>query len=221
MTELDKKLIEASSAQDVERGSSGLWTVKKLPIVGPEPFDLKTIDGRRVLLPPGVYTSLFCLTESTMLKGGELVMHDFPGELNKHLHFMRQARGDVLITGLGLGCVARGCLANPRVDTVTVIEKSEDVLKLVAPYMPIKGSNLPPALGGPRLNIIHDDAVVWCRKNTQRFDCAWHDLWVPQEDDPHLQQLHMRMICALWETVEFQGAWEFPREFRRIMEKVI
>jgi hypothetical protein len=35
-------------------------------------------------------------------------MNDFPQELKKHLDFVLRARGRVLVTGLGLGCVVRG-----------------------------------------------------------------------------------------------------------------
>jgi hypothetical protein len=212
---LVQQILDAASAQDVESGDSGAWSIKKLPIVGPKPLVVKAPkEGKDIVLPPGVYTSLFCMTEATLMSGGELVMHDFPDELLKHLEFMRRAKGRVLITGLGLGCVARGCAANPNVDTVTVIEKSPDVLKLVAPYMGLTG-NLPAVHGGSKIEIIHADALRWCKENTQRFDCAWHDLWVPNNTDPHLQQLHMKLICRMADRVDFQGAWEFPRQFRR------
>lgn len=202
-----ESILAAARADAIPAGESGLWHVKKYclvkPVIAPGPKGIRQI-------PPGIYTNLHCYTEATMHMLGDLVMQDTPDELRKHLIFMVRAHGKVLITGLGLGCVARGALANPNVTGVVVIEKNLDVLKLVQPYMP----------QDDRLLILHADALEYCKKPTEKFNCAWHDLWVDesQEDAKHLQVLHMEMICDLAGKVEMQGAWEFPKYFRRSME---
>jgi spermidine synthase len=128
-------------------------------------------------------------------------MEDTPFELRKHLQFMLQARGRVLITGLGLGCVIRGCLANPAVEHVTCIENSPDVLKLVAPYMPTE-----------RLSIIEADALEWTALNREPFDCAWHDLWTDRDNgEPHLDLWHTRLIYNCRQQIKRQGAWAYSR----------
>jgi len=209
---LAAKCLEAASAQDVESGESGLWSIDKLPISNPEGLTTDGPKGEEIHLPEGVYTNLWRWTTATLHHGrGELVMHDFPKELRKHLQFMLSAHGRVLITGLGLGCVARGCLANPAVKHVVVVEKSPDVMRLVARYMPRKG-----------LTIVFADALRWCAHNTRRFDCAWHDLWSDEsEGEPHLQLLHAELIRKMMGKASFQGAWELPRWFRRTVEGVI
>jgi spermidine synthase len=146
---------------------------------------------------------------------GDLVMSDTGDELESHLDFMMRAHGDVLVTGLGLGCVARGCLANPFVKRVTVIEKDSCVLRLVAPHMP----------RDPRLRIVHADALqyvdVLCSQPLVRqFDCAWHDLWADDDDEngKALQLMHACMIRDLVyanRVTHFQGGWNLPRWFRR------
>lgn len=205
---LKKQILEAARAGSIPAGESGLWTIKKLSLAKPLfiPYEAKEPSGIGETLPPGHYTSLFCYTSATMMTGGELVMHDFPAELNKHLQFMLTAHGRVLVTGLGLGCVARGLLANPRVRHVVVIEKDGDVLNLVYPHMPKE-----------RLTVIHANALAWVKKEQREpFDCAWHDLWTDEhEGGEHLQVLHSHMMADMCGKVKFQGAWNFPREQRR------
>lgn len=139
---------------------------------------------------------------------GEMVMHDYPQELAKHLDFMLRAHGRVLITGLGLGCVARGCLANPAVKEITVIERDNAVIDLVWPHMP------------QIINLVEADAVQWCKETNEQFDCAWHDLWTDDEKgEPHLQVVHSELLGAMLEKAKLQGAWEFPRWSRRLFKE--
>lgn len=165
------------------------------------------------MLPAGNYTQLFRWTEETLHKIGELVMHDFPDELNTHLNFMLKAHGEVLITGLGLGCVARGCLENPNVKAITVIERDKDVLKLVLPHCFPNHRE--------RVTIIEDDAIEWAKRNVRlgfadKFDCAWHDIWNdPDKKEPHLAILHTRLLMELGKNIPMQGAWAYPREYRK------
>jgi len=139
-------------------------------------------------------------------------MDDSDRELRTHLDFMLRAKGRVLITGLGLGCVVRGCLANPAVEQVTCIERDQSVLKLVAPYMPKT----------PRLEIIKADALKWCEATEEKFDCAWHDLWSdPDKEEPHLQVNHSHLLAMLADKVGYQGAWAFPREQKRLWRECL
>ena len=72
-------------------------------------------------------------------------MSDIPSEvIQMHEEFARYARGRVLIGGLGLGIAARMARANPRVESVTVVELSPEVIRMVSPSTPgveiIRGS---------------------------------------------------------------------------------
>lgn len=203
-------LLSAARAESIPEGWSGLWHVKR----GHVEHDMWTLHNEeRKLLPAGVYTHLFRVTDSTMFNDipGEVVMEDTPFELQMHLDFMMRAHGRVLVTGLGLGCVVRGLLANPHVQHVTCIEKSEHVLSLVQPYMP----------EGERLQIVHDDALQWTARalqNEQPFDCAWHDIWTDRDNgDPMLEKEHAKLIFNCRPHVEWQGAWAFPRVMRRFL----
>ena len=200
--------LEAMRAESVPEGWSGLWLVKKLEISGPT---LSERHGKPVLVQPGVYTFLHRLTDGTLHHEppGVTVMEDTRCELVTHLDFVLRARGKVLVTGLGLGCVVRGLLANPAVEHVTCIENSPDVLRLVGPYMPKE-----------RLTIIQADALEWTALNTEKFDCAWHDLWTDRAaGEPLLDFWHVRLIMNCRRTVKQQGAWGFDRLLRRRLGK--
>lgn len=205
---LRHQILNAAKATAIPEGAKGLWHIRKFTlskaITAPK-------DGKLVSVPKGTYTQLWRWTHQTIqerLDGkhgepGELVMTDSPDELNTHLNFMLRARGRVLITGLGLGCVIRGCLANPNVQHIVCIERDPDVIRLVKPHMPTD-----------RLTILQAEAVSWCANNLprQRFDCAWHDLWSdPDKNEPHLALIHSNLFVRCHRAVTFQGAWAFPK----------
>ena len=212
------RILNAARAESIPEGAAGLWHIKKIrlarSITAPK-------DGKLVTVPAGEYTQLWRWTNGTIqdrLDGkptepGELVMTDSPDELNTHLNFMLRAYGRVLITGLGLGCVIRGCLANPAVTHIVAIERDPHVIRLVKPHMP-----------DDRLTILQADAVSWCANNLprQRFDCAWHDLWSdPDRNEPHLALIHSELFVRCHNAVSFQGAWAFPKPQKTIWRRTV
>lgn len=201
-------LLSAARADSIPPGTSGLWSVQKLHY--PSSIEARHL-GKIKTIPAGDYTWLGRPTMATLhQESGEGVMHDTPEELRTHLDFMMRARGNVLITGLGLGCVVRGILAKRDVRRVVVIERDRHVMRLVAPYMP-KDS---------RLEIIEAEAVTWCKQSKEPFDWAWHDLWTDIDaGEPHLAIIHQQLLIACAAKVGFQGAWAFPRQFRRLYRK--
>lgn len=204
---MDKNnLLAVMKADSIPAGESGLWYIAKTTLTTP----LHSIyHDRAVVVPMGTYTHLYRITDSTLYRDppGEVVMEDTPFELQTHLDFVMRACGSVLVSGLGLGCVVRGLLANPNVFDVTCIENSRDVLKLVAPHMPKE-----------RLTIIEANALEWTDKNTVRFDFAWHDLWTNRDiGEPHLDHWHSRLLTNCRDTVAVQGAWAFDRKLKKYM----
>ena len=212
------QILNAAKATEIPEGAKGLWHIKKFslskPVSAPK-------DGKFVKVPAGDYTQLWRWTNETIQKRldgvrtepGELVMTDQPDELNTHLNFMLRAYGRVLITGLGLGCVIRGCLANPNVQHIVCIERDPDVIRLVKPHMPTD-----------RLTILQAEAVSWCANNLprQRFDCAWHDLWSdPDKNEPHLALIHSDLFVRCHQAVAFQGAWAFPKDQKTLWRRTV
>lgn len=201
------KILKSARAESIPEGHSGYWFIHKRKVKTDTP---STHHGRDVICPAGTYTYLWRITDSGLAAGvpGDIVMEDTPFEIKTHMNFMLRANGNVLVTGLGLGCVVRGLLANPNVEHVTCIEKEKDVLDLVQPHMPTD-----------RLTIIHADALEWTRKNKELFDFAWHDLWTCEESgEPSLSFWHAECLMNCRSRVKYQGAWAFPRSFQRFIK---
>jgi hypothetical protein len=197
---LKDEYLAAMKADHIPGAWSNLWWVEKvhMPHAG-----YGNRNGHFTRLEAGDYTYLRRLTDSTLydMRPGEVVMEDTPFELRTHLGFVMNAYGKVLVTGLGLGCVVRGLLKNPRVDHVTCIENSTDVLNLVGQHMQVE-----------RLTVVEADALQWTAQNTDRFDCAWHDLWTNRDSgEPHLDVWHQRLFENCHKHVKRQGAWAFNR----------
>lgn len=207
---MKEQILQACRATHIAPGEAGLWSIKRFALC--HALDLGPRYRPREL-PPGTYTQLWRMTMAKLHTAhGDLVMQDTPQELNTHLEFMLKARGRVLITGLGLGCVARGCAANPNVSEIVVIERDRHVLDLVGPSM----------LPWSKIEIHQADAPAWIEADNSQWDCAWHDLWSDQDrGDPHLQVTHSRMMAALHGRVRVQGAWQFPRSHKRLWKRTV
>jgi spermidine synthase len=72
-----------------------------------------------------------------------------------------------VINGLGLGVCLKAILEKTEIESVTVIEKSKDVINLVEPSF----------LDDPRVTIIHADALEWKAPRNVKYDFVWHDIW--------------------------------------------
>ncbi len=133
---------------------------------------------RRVSVPAGV-SGPWCVEQRdghTQLCFGEhVVMSDEPFELETHRQPVLEAKRlsphtslggiDVLINGLGLGMIVQAMLSIRGV-RVTVIEKSADVIKLVAAHY-----------DRLQLTVIHADAYEWEPPSDRRYAVVWHDVW--------------------------------------------
>ena len=156
-------------------GISGDWSISTFEVAERELSQiisfLKT--GRGV--PPGTYKRL--------RRNRTVVMSNTPDELRDFSFFTRKAYGSILINGLGLGCVVKVLLDKPEVTKVTVIEKSEDVIKLVAPYFK-----------DDRLAIINADAFEYTSPKEEKYDFVWHDIWddICSDNLKEMSKLHRK-----------------------------
>lgn len=139
-------------------GKSGDWEIDTITVEKDELSQklsmIKT--GRGV--PEGEYKRL--------RRDRTVVMSNTPDEIRDFRHLIRDAEGSILINGLGIGCVVKALLDKPEVTKITVIENSEDVIKLVAPHFTDE-----------RLTVIHADAFEYKPAKGERFDFVWHDIW--------------------------------------------
>jgi hypothetical protein len=181
---------------DVPEGKSGDWVIERFTVSDADEsfgrmratFSFSSF-GRYV--SAGTYTAL--------RRGGTMVMSDTRDEIRDQWEILH-ASGDVLINGLGLGVVARGCLLNPKVTSVTVVELSRDVIMLVEPWLKeiAKKANTP-------LTIIQADALTWQPPKGKRWGMVWHDIWDNICGD-NLDDMH-RLHRKYGRRCDRQGSW--------------
>lgn len=151
----------------VPHGKRGPWTIAPFEIDFGITYLRHARDGRGPGL--GVFTKL-----AHERRG--IVMSDTVPEIRDLKACLLMLRGNILITGLGLGMVVHALTTIERyskhVRSITVIEKDKDVIALVgAHYRKDK-----------RVQIINANAYTW-RPGKRRFTCAWHDLWDDIRED--------------------------------------
>lgn len=173
-------------------GKSGDWTVKALTITQ-EQADWSEVraavkNDPDLVVAAGSYK---------LLKHGNLVvMSNTQMEINSNMGFIQRARGNVLINGLGLGMVLTAILDKPEVERVTVIEISEDVIKLVAPTY----------RDHPKLTIIHESAFRYEPPAHEHYDVVWHDIW-PEIDPDNVDDMDI-LIEKYRRRCDWQDAWK-------------
>lgn len=118
--------------------------------------------GREQPADEGTYAQLFV--------NGSLVMSDTQMERDSNRIFVYEARGDVLVAGLGVGLILLPILASKRVESVTVIEKCQDVIDLVEPHIRKKA-------GGNKLTVVCADIFDWKPPRGSHYDVIYFDIW--------------------------------------------
>ncbi len=114
---------------------------------------------------------------------GTLMMSDTSMEHRTNWDVVHEAKGNVLIAGLGLGMILHPILAKPEVLSVTVIEKYEDVISLVGP-----------TIKSDKLTIVHGDIYEWKPAKGAKYDTIYFDIWAEQSTDclEDMRKLHLR-----------------------------
>ena len=170
----------------VPNGQSGRWKVDEVEVDELQSM-MSARHGRVYFCPVGTYKRL--------TDGWNCVMSNTPMELRTNAEFVRRAKGHVHINGLGLGVVLLAVLMKPEVESVTVVEKSEDVIKLIAPSF----------AHFDKLTIIQGDALAYKPPTKKTFGAVWHDIWndVCADNRKDMALLHRR-----WgRKTEWQGSW--------------
>jgi 16S rRNA A1518/A1519 N6-dimethyltransferase RsmA/KsgA/DIM1 with predicted DNA glycosylase/AP lyase activity len=144
---------------NVPDGISGEWEVKTFEVKERELSQIISMVKYGRGVPSGTYKKL--------MRGEICVMSNTPDEIRDFMSFVIHAKGSVLINGLGLGVLLQALLNKPEVCDITVIEKSEDVIKLVSPTY----------LTDSRVTIINADAFEYKPPKNKRYDAVWHDIW--------------------------------------------
>jgi len=109
-----------------------------------------------------------------LIVGPHLMMSDTPFEARTNRDIIEAARGDVLIAGLGMGMVLVPILRNPKVTSVTVVELSSDVIKLV--HKPLLANG--PFTENEKMKLVVVEGDIFdFTPMPKRFDVIYFDIW--------------------------------------------
>lgn len=169
----------------------GHWTIRRITVhPGDDLFDTCAIHGAPCAA--GTYNVLEHHYDGT-------VMTDAPSETAGMIAFTEQARGRVLVSGLGLGILPAYLLHHAPVTRIDVIENRASLICML--------DNNPGAqhwIRDPRLRIHHGDTHTIELRG--EWDYAFHSIW----GLPHARNLHgMRRLTTRWATqAREQHCWE-------------
>lgn len=119
------------------------------------------------------------------------MMSDTPMERTTNRDFVKNANGDVLIFGLGLGLIILPLMAAKEVKSITVVELHKDLIELVSPILKQYDIH-------NKLIIEHGDCFEY--NNTvpkgKKWDCIYGDIWVSICPDNYSE---MKMLTKNWQ----------------------
>ena len=98
-----------------------------------------------------------------MFLDGYLWMWDTPQETELQQDLAKMAYGDVLVAGYGLGLVSKFLLKNPKVKSVTTVEKYKEVIDKMKKIEKIYGKVMV--------------ADFYDLPKTPKYDCIIGDIW--------------------------------------------
>lgn len=183
---------------DVPNNTSGNWKVEDFEITKQG----ADFENMRASFHGGRYVKEG--TFKRLMRGGTVVMSNTPSEIRDHQYFIMTAKlgGNILINGLGLGVALKEILTSDKVQSVTIIEKSKDVIGLVSETY----------LKDSRVKIINDDAFDFKPHKGKNYDAVWHDIWdyICSDNLPEMTRLHRKY----GRRSDWQGSW-CKRECKR------
>jgi spermidine synthase len=127
-------------------------------------------------------------TYAQLRVNGSLMMSDTRNERQTNRDVVCEARGDVLIAGLGLGMIIHPIAAKETVTSVTVLEKYQDVIDLVAP-----------SISSPKVKIVCADVFDWRAPRGSKWNVIYFDIWpdISTDNLPEMAKLHRRYRSRL------------------------
>lgn len=115
-------------------------------------------------------------------KQHQIVMSDTPMELDTNREFVVNAKGTVLIGGLGIGVVLLAIQKKKEVKRVLVIEKEKELIDRIVPMLPLN----------KKVRVVHGDIFEFETK--EKFDTLYFDIWnnICGDNWQDMKKLHAR-----------------------------
>lgn len=146
--------------------------------------DMIIRDNLREIPPLGFFAEDFSFP--AVLEDGNEWMTLTPVDLDTAEEAIDRARGKVLTLGLGLGYFTYMASEKAEVDSVTVVELSDDVISLFKTYI------LPQFPNKDKVRIIKADAIAYAKERMaeERYDVVFADIWRDASDgEPAYRQI--------------------------------
>ena len=181
---------------NVKNGAWELKTEKYPAYRGVICDDMMIFDDFREVPPLGFFKEDFEFP--AVLEDGNEWMTLTPVDLDTCEDAIARAHGRVVTFGLGLGYYAYMVSEKENVESVTVVEKSEDVIKLFKTYI------LPQFTHPEKVRIVNEDAFLYAEHTMpcERFDVAFVDTWRDASDGAPMYE-RMKPLEKLSPYTEF------------------
>lgn len=159
--------------------------------------------------------SMMSISDGTFVKlyvNGELMMSDTDMEKRTNYDFIRNAYGDIMIAGLGIGLILdnlRDKIKSKEVKSITIYEKYQDVIDLISP----KFSDLP-------IRFICEDILSYKPQKDEKYDTIYFDIWPTidyERNLPQIKLLHNRWKSHKKNKDSWMNSWmkEFMQNQKR------
>ena len=154
----------------------GKYSLKKVTY---EPYqlfaldDIDVIDNYKEISKVGYFDKPF--SYKALFEGKDLWMSLNPNEINTMATTIDNAKGRVLVLGLGMGYISFMLSQKKNVSSVTVVERNKENIALFKKYL------LPLFPNKAKITIIEDDAINFV-KHYFKYDYIFADLWFTPED---------------------------------------
>ena len=140
-----------------------------------------------------------CVTAGQYVKlsvNNILMMSDTDMEKRTNYEFISNAKGDVMIAGLGIGLILHNLekkVKTGEVKSITVYEKYQDVIDLITPYY----KHLP-------ITVKCEDILNYLPPKEEIYDTIYFDIW-PTIDTNNLKDI--RILHNRWKFHKRQDGW--------------
>ena len=161
---------------EVKKGKWELKSEKYPAYRGVIANDMMLYDNFREVPPLGFFKEEFEFP--AVLEDGNEWMTLTPVDLDTSDDAIERAHGKVVTFGLGLGYYTYMVSEKESVDSITVVEKSKDVIALFEEYI------LPQFTHPEKVRIVNADAFEYaeCEMPKEKFDVAFVDTWRDASD---------------------------------------
>lgn len=133
-------------------------------------YDMPDLSDETVVPKIGFFTKR--VTFPAVYEGSVPWVSVCPSEIRSMAKDIPAARGRVLVLGLGLGYYPFMILQNPEVESITVVEKSPEIIRL------FKESLLPSFPKKEKIRVVEADAFDFLEDTPNgRYDFCYADIW--------------------------------------------